>query len=69
MEISKKVEKVINEDKCGFLKDPAFIELRNFYAEMQKLGIATKQEYSLPNLDLVGKSLAMPSNPQGLQDL
>ncbi len=61
MEITETIQKVVAEDKKSFLKDPAFIKLREFYLEMQRKGIATKQEYSLPGLDLVGRSLAEPA--------
>ncbi len=51
------LKRVIKDDKHDFSKDPKFIELRDFYIEMQKAGLAVKQEYNLPNLDLVGRSL------------
>ncbi len=61
MDISDTIQKVVAEDKNSFHKDPAFIALREFYFEMQKKGIATKQAYNIPTLDLVGRSLVEPA--------
>ena len=60
--ILEAVKKAVKDDMLGFSKDPKFIELRDFYLSMQKAGIAVKQEYSLPSLDLVGRSL-VPTDP------
>ena len=62
MKIVETLKKVVRGDVRDFSRDPKFIELRDFYAEMQKAEIAVKQEYSLPNLDLVGRSL-VPADP------
>jgi hypothetical protein len=34
-----------------------FVRLSNFYDEMKRLGLSKKQEYALPLLDTVGRSL------------
>jgi hypothetical protein len=56
MEIEKEIKRVLGED-ANRQADPAFQNLREFYEKMKKDGIAIKQEYTLPPLDTVGRSL------------
>ncbi len=54
MSIVKEVKKIIVEDKNEFLKDSNIQKLQAYYEEMRRLGIAKKQEYTLPQLDTTG---------------
>lgn len=38
-------------------KNSNFKKLRDFYDEMKREGVATKQEYNLPPIDTVGRRL------------
>lgn len=60
MDITKEIEKVV-KDNQSFLKDSSYLQLREFFIEAQRDGIAIKQEYSLPGLDLVGKAFVPES--------
>ena len=51
--ITKKLQDILKAEG-GFNADADFRALRDFYLEMIKSGVATKQEYSLPHLDTVG---------------
>ena len=62
MAIVDKVDKIVKEYSLKFANDPKFVELREFYFKMQKLGIAQKQEYSLPPLDTVGREILSSNN-------
>lgn len=55
MSITEQVHKAVQCDSTKMAENTDFTKLRDFYAEMQRLGIATKQEYSLPPLDTVGR--------------
>ena len=55
MSIVENVEKVLKEDGEKFAQNPEFKELQEFYSEMQRLGLVTKQEYTLPPLDTGGQ--------------
>ena len=57
MEITAELERIIQEKGRDFGKDPNFVKLSDFYEEMKRLGLATKQPYSLPPLDTVGQQL------------
>jgi len=52
-----KLERILAEKEKDFRADPAFIRLQEFYEEMKRLGVAKKQEYSLPPLDTIGQRL------------
>ncbi len=52
-DIAKAIEDLMTKNP-SFSLDADFVALRDFYLEMLKSGIATKQEYSLPSLDTVG---------------
>ena len=56
MTVAKEVEKIVKEDKMGFLKDEYLKKLQAYYEEMRNLGLVKKQEYTLPQLDTVGIS-------------
>ena len=55
-ERAKKVQEAVRQDKNGFFKNPKVKKLQEDYEEMKKLGLAKKQEYTLPRLDTVGMS-------------
>lgn len=57
MQITKRMQKAIEETKREFAKSPEFTKLSEFYQEMQSAGIAKKQEYTLPPLDTIGRRL------------
>ena len=55
MGIEEQVKQVL-EDACQTMAtDSGFVELQAFYVEMQQLGLARQQEYSLPPLDTAGR--------------
>lgn len=55
-ETAKKIQEAVWQDKKGFLKNPEVRKLQEYYEKMKKLGLAKKQEYTLPRLDTVGVS-------------
>jgi len=57
MSLTDQVQQVIEAGPPKTVETPEFAKLRDFYVEMQRLGIATKQEYNLPPLDTVGRRL------------
>jgi hypothetical protein len=57
METVLELQKIIVEKEPGFSANPDFVKLREFYEEMKRRGLATKQEYSLPPLDTTGQGL------------
>lgn len=57
MTLSEEVEKEIEEKKEALKDNKEYVRLRDFYIEMQELGIAKKPEYDLPPLDTIGRKL------------
>lgn len=57
METRNELEKVLIEKEREFAADPSFVRLKEFYEQMKSQGLATKQEYSLPQLDTAGQRL------------
>ncbi len=57
MSITEEVNRIIGEQEKKMAEGTGSIELAEFYAEMRRLGIAKKQEYSLPPLDTIGRQL------------
>lgn len=55
MSIVENVEKVLKENGDRLAQNDEFRELRRFYEEMQREGLATRQEYTLPPLDTGGQ--------------
>lgn len=55
MAIKEKVEQTLDAQRDVLLADPEFAKLQEFYLEMQKIGVAQKQEYTLPPLDTTGR--------------
>ena len=62
MEFATELQSLLAAKDREFSSDPGFVKLRDFYAEMKRLGIAQKQEYSLPPLDTVGRRLSIPQS-------
>jgi len=56
MTIEEKVKQVLAEEKERE-KGPNFQNLRDFYEKMKKEGLVIKQEYKLPPVDTIGRSL------------
>jgi hypothetical protein len=52
--IDAQVAEVVKERDQRLENDADFQELKNFYAEMQRLGFAKQSEYGLPPVDTVG---------------
>lgn len=57
METVLEIKKLLAEKGHVFGSDPDFVRLREFYEEMKRLGLAKRQEYSLPPLDTAGQGL------------
>lgn len=56
MTIEEKVKEVLAEGKERE-KNLNFQSLRDFYEAMKKAGLVVKQEYNLPPVDTIGRSL------------
>lgn len=56
MAIEDRVREVLAEEKERE-KTPSFQNLREFYEAMKKEGLVIKQEYTLPPVDTIGRSL------------
>ncbi len=57
MTIVEEVKKEIEEKKETLKNNKEYVRLRDFYIEMQELGVAKKNEYTLPPLDTIGRKL------------
>ncbi len=57
MTMVEEVEKEINERKEALENNKDYVRLRDFYVEMQELGVAKKPQYDLPPLDTIGRRL------------
>lgn len=57
MAIVEEIKKEINERKESLKDNEEYVRLRDFYIEMQELGIVKKAEYDLPPLDTIGRRL------------
>ncbi|MGH9960802.1 MAG: hypothetical protein ACREBC_27400 [Pyrinomonadaceae bacterium] len=55
MGITKRVEEAVKETEQRFNESQGFRELRDFYADMQRRGLAIKKEYDIPPLDTAGR--------------
>ncbi len=55
MTIVEEIQKEIEQKKKILEENKEYVRLRDFYNEMQELGIAKKSEYSLPPLDTIGR--------------
>ena len=60
MTIEEKVREVLAEEKERE-KNLNFQSLRDFYETMKKEGLLIKQEYKLPPVDTIGRSLYQDS--------
>lgn len=60
MTLEEKVKKVL-ADEAEREKNPNFQSLRDFYQAMKKEGLVVRQEYSLPPVDTIGRSLYQAS--------
>ena len=57
MTLVEEVQKEIEEKKEILKDDKEYARMRDFYIEMQELGIAKKPEYDLTPLDTIGRKL------------
>ncbi|HMS39418.1 MAG TPA: hypothetical protein PKE69_04275 [Pyrinomonadaceae bacterium] len=57
MTIVEEIQKELEEKKEFLEKNKEYVRLRNFYDEMEKLGVTKKSEYDLPPLDTIGRNL------------
>ena len=57
MTLADEVKKEIEEKKEALKDNKEYVRLRDFYIEMQELGVAKKMEYDLPPLDTIGRHL------------
>lgn len=56
MSMAEKVREVLAEE-VDRQHDPEFRKLRDFYDAKKQEGAVTKQEYSLPPVDTIGRTL------------
>ncbi len=54
MTIEEKMQQVLAENREP--NNPGFQRLRDFYEEKKKEGLVTKQEYTIPPIDTVGRA-------------
>lgn len=54
MSLEEKMKEVLNEERDRE-KNPNFKNLRDFYCQMKKEGVAIKQDYTLPPVDTIGR--------------
>ena len=57
MPITDDINRTIIEHQKKWHNNAEFMELTEFYTEMQRLGIAKQQAYTLPPLDTIGRQL------------
>ncbi len=57
MTLVEEIQKEVAEKKESLKDNKEYVCLRDFYFEMQKLGVAKKTEYDLPPLDTIGRRL------------
>ena len=57
MTIEKKMKEVLAQPNPSGPDNPEFQRLREFYEQKKKEGVVKKQEYDLPPLDTIGRSL------------
>ena len=57
MTLVEEIQKEIEEKKESLKDNKEYASLRDFYVEMQELGVAKKPEYDLPPLDTIGRRL------------
>jgi hypothetical protein len=62
MSISEKLKDVLREEGQKFEDNLDFVKLQEFYVEMKNKGLVRKQEYNLPPLDTIGRSIYHRAN-------
>ncbi|MEO5356182.1 MAG: hypothetical protein H7844_02660 [Nitrospirae bacterium YQR-1] len=55
MNIEENVKKVVEEHKSKLDQNPEFNKAKNFYDEMNRLGLIKKQEYDIAPVDTIGR--------------
>lgn len=63
MSIEKRIRQALADDKRQDSAD--FQHLRDFYEEKKRDGVVVRQEYTLPPMDTVGRSLHTTSIREG----
>jgi hypothetical protein len=61
--IVEKVNEVLVEEQDRD-RDPSFQRLRDFYETMKRKGLVIKQEYNLPAVDSIGRTLFLMSQQE-----
>lgn len=56
-EIAKRVEEAVKHTEPRFTESRGFRDLRDFYMDMQRRGLALKREYDIPLLDTAGRNI------------
>ena len=57
MTIEKKMEEVLAQPNSHGPDNPEFQRLREFYEQKKREGVVRRQEYDLPPLDTIGRTL------------
>lgn len=58
MPIADRIQDAVAQREADMKAAPGFLDLQKFYEDMRRLGIAIKQDYTLPQLDTIGKGLS-----------
>lgn len=54
---TEQVQKTLNEKRRKLVADESFLKLQEFYRQKYEQGAVVKQEYTLPQLDTVGREI------------
>ena len=57
MTLAERVAKTVDDASVQFVKEPRFVELKAFYEQMLRNGIAIKRPYEVGQLDTIGRDV------------
>jgi len=57
MTLAERVAKTVDDASVQFAKEPRFVELKTFYDQMLRNGIAIKRPYEVGQLDTIGRDV------------
>lgn len=57
MSIVDSINEIINEKLSKFENEESYIELSEFYSQLKDRGAILKQEFNLPAIDTIGRTL------------
>jgi hypothetical protein len=57
MTLPERVAKTVEDTSAEFAKEPRFVELKAFYEQMLRNGIAIKRPYEIGQLDTIGRDV------------